>query len=1226
MFTHLHLHTGYSLLDSSIQISQAINTAKTLGMKSMAITDHGAMYGVIDFYKEAAENGINPIIGCEVYTTPNYLDKTPKNRRSNHLILLCENNEGYSNLIKIVSLGWVKGFYGKPRVDNSVLKEFHTGLICLSACIQGIIPQKILQKDYSGALAEAKALQEIFGKDNFFIEIQNHRLKEELSVLPHLIKIAKKIDAPLVATNDCHYLTGSKEDYETHEVLLCSQQKKTLSDPNRMTFSTNEFYIKSEDEMLQTFSSFAEGKEACRNTELIAQRCHVSFEFGNIKLPYFDIPKNEISHLSYFTHLCYQGLETRYGKNYDAKLKKRLNYEIDIINKKGFISYYLIVWDYVCFAKNSGIPVGPGRGSGAGSLAAYCIGITDIDPIKYGLLFERFLNPERPSMPDFDIDFGNLRRHEVLDYAVQKYGKPQVSRIIDFSFLKPKSAFNDVCRVFDVPPSISRKISKMIPTTSLTLTDALSDSPDFNNIYTKSQKYDFKHIIDIAIKLQGLPRHSSAHACGILITDKPISNYAPLCLSSKDADDDIDSLNDSDNNSSKKDEKVVVVQFQGHTLEELGLVKMDFLGLRNLTAIQNCEKSIKKNINSDFDIKKIDEHDHKTFEMMGKGQTDVVFQFESAGMKNILMQMKPKSIDDLTAFISLYRPGPMKSIPTYIHNAHSPNDVTYDDPRLKPILEETYGCLVYQEQIMKMFQTLAGYSLGRADIVRRAMGKKKKKVMDEERKIFVHGKTENGKVIVEGALARGVSEETALRLMQKTESFASYAFNKSHAAAYADLAYKTAFLKCHYPVEFVSEMINVFIDNQKKLAAYCNLAKNTLKIDILPPNINISEELFTYSHTKIRFGLAGVKGVGTKASKSIVKERTLHGKFSSFFDIVKRLSPLVSSSTLESLIYAGAFDNFGLNRNEMISNLKRTTDFIKKGNKENLEGQISLFSEKQSEPDIIKTPEMPIKQKLANELAMLSIFISQDPLSIYSSAMAKLDLSSSYFIRLQAAVEENPDSFVTARPIVCVCILFSVEKKFSKAGNAYAKGFVQDSSGREPLFIPQKTLNKSPETIFEDGAAVLLFASAALSDNDELSVTANDIFLLPENPTTSSNNSISYNSFFKIPTIYNYLKRKKQKISSSKVQSKSSNFTEIMTQSQIMYGVHCYSNCPDINTLLDNAHSICMQMVGDYPIYFHFLPTNQIFKSKNSVSMQNQNLICSLWSLFPTIKMTYMDF
>ena len=839
-FVHLHVHSEYSLLDGACRIKDMIKRAKKLNQSAIAITDHGSMYGVMEFYKTAKSEGVKPIIGCEVYVAKrSRFDKVREyDSEIYHLVLLCKNNIGYQNLIKMVSKSFIEGFYNKPRIDEDLLRQHSEGLMALSACLAGAIPRALNRNDYEAAKEIALNYQDIFGKNNFYIELQNHGIAEEIRILPMLSRLSKETGIPMVATNDCHYIT--QEDSRMHEVLLCIQTNHTIEDDDKMDFGTDQVYIKSEKEMRALFDNF-EG--AIENTAKIAEMCNVEFEFGKTKLPHFDVPNNQ-DHYEYFKEQCYNGLYKNYGKNPAKTLVDRLEYELSTIKKMGYVDYYLIVHDFVRYAKSVDIAVGPGRGSGAGSLAAYCIGITGIDPIKYNLLFERFLNPERVSMPDFDIDFCYVRRQEVIDYVIRKYGADHVAQIITFGTMAARGAIRDVGRALAIPYAEVDSVAKLIPIVlGMTIEKAMSNSVDLKKKYEENPK--LKELIDMAKKLEGMPRHASTHAAGVVITEKPVSEYVPLA----------------------KNDEAIVTQFTMTTLEELGLLKMDFLGLRTLTVIKDTEKMINK-VEPDFKIENIDLYDNEVFTMMSKGLTQGVFQYESVGMKNVLMQLKPDSIEDLIAVISLYRPGPMSSIPQYIENRHHPEKIKYKHPLLSDILDVTYGCIVYQEQVMQIFRKLAGFSLGRADIVRRAMSKKKKDVMEREHQIFIHGLVDaSGKVEVDGCIRRGISEEVASSIYSEMESFASYAFNKSHAAAYAVISYQTAYLKCKYPKEYMASLITSVLDNINKVVEYIEECKN-LKIEVLPPSINESEDIFTVSGNDIRFGLLAIKSLGRRHWKT----------------------------------------------------------------------------------------------------------------------------------------------------------------------------------------------------------------------------------------------------------------------------------------------------------------------------------------------------------------------
>lgn len=840
-FTHLHLHTEYSLLDGACRIEGLMQRVKALGQTAVAITDHGVMYGCVDFYKAAKKAGVKPIIGCEVYVaTRTRFDKVNRIDGSNHLVLLCKNETGYKNLIKMVSVGFTEGFYNKPRVDHELLEEYHEGLICLSACLAGEIPQALLAGDYEKAKNLARYYEDLFGKGNYYIEIQDHGLDEQRTVLPLLVRLSRETGIPLVATNDAHYL--EKEDSRMQHILICIQTNKTVNDDDVLEFGTDEFYVKSTDEMYELFSAWP---EACENTNRIAEMCSFDFEFGVTKLPYFVAPDG-MDNKEYFVKLCRDGLLRRYGADVPEDIRARLDYEISIIDRMGYINYYLIVFDFINYAKSQGIPVGPGRGSGAGSLAAYCVGITNIDPIKYNLLFERFLNPERVSMPDFDIDFCYERRQEVIDYVIRKYGADHVAQIVTFGTMAARAAIRDVGRVLDMPYGTVDGIAKLVPMEpKMTLTKALSISRELKARYDADPQV--KELIDMSLKLEGMPRHASTHAAGVVITREAADEYVPLATN--------------DGNP--------VTQFTMTTIEELGLLKMDFLGLRTLTVIDDAEKMIRKR-EPGFSMDAVPYDDQRVYAMLNAGETEGVFQMESGGMTQAVMGLQSKSLEDIIAIISLYRPGPMESIPTYIANRHNPGNVKYKTPQLEHILDVTNGCIVYQEQVMQICRELAGFSYGQADLVRRAMSKKKHDVMEKERQHFVHGNTEPGHECA-GCVANGISETVANAIFDDMSSFASYAFNKAHAAAYAVVAYQTAYLKRHYPREFMAALLTSVLDNTGKVIEYTAECQR-MGIRVLPPDINASDAGFTVEGKDIRFGLLALKNVGRNLIATVVRE------------------------------------------------------------------------------------------------------------------------------------------------------------------------------------------------------------------------------------------------------------------------------------------------------------------------------------------------------------------
>ncbi len=957
-FTHLHVHTEYSLLDGCCRIEQLIDKAAELGQTSIAITDHGVMFGCIDFYKYAKKKGIKPIIGCEVYVAPkSRFDKQKTAGGSySHLVLLCADNKGYRNLIKLVSSGFTDGFYNKPRVDRELLEKHHEGIIALSACLAGEIPKQLLNGEYEKAKETALWYKSVFGENNYYLELQNHGIREQQLVNPQIIRLSKETGIPLVATNDVHYI--NKEDEQMHKVLLCIQTGSKITDDSPLEFKTNEFYLKSRREMEAAFPNLP---EALDNTNIIADRCNVEFEFGKIKLPRFDI--GEKDHFLYLKEKSLEGLRRIYGDSPEDIVTERLDYELSVINKMGYVDYFLIVADFVNYAKNHGIPVGPGRGSGAASLVAYCIGITGVDPIKYNLFFERFLNPERVSMPDFDIDFCFVNRQKVIDYVISKYGSDRVSQIITFGTMAARAAVRDVGRAMDYPYALCDRIAKLIPQSiGMTIERAMEGSKELRELYNNDGQV--KILIDMSKKLEGMPRHASTHAAGVVISDKPVAEYVPLAVN----------------------DDAVVTQYTMSGLEELGLLKMDFLGLRNLTVIDEAQKYIRKH-NIEFDIEKISLEDKATYNMMAKGLTDGVFQFESDGMKNVLRQFGPESIEDLTAILSLYRPGPMDSIPKYIHNRHNPQDVSYQTPALKPILEVTHGCIVYQEQVMQVFRALAGYSFGRADIVRRAMAKKKHDVMRREKEFFLYGeKDANGNTICEGAIARGVDKETAEKIFEDMSSFSSYAFNKAHAAAYSFVAYRTAYLKCHYPAEYFAALMTSMMDSSSKLALY-NAECKRYGIKVLPPSVNKSESGFSPENGNIRFGLLAIRNLGVGIIERLINERNNNGEYSSMYDFCRRnYSREFNRKALEGLIKSGAMDSLEDNRRQMLYNIEGTLAAVENEKRFSGDGQLNLFEEMGTPIEYVpqKTEEMDEDTKLMLEKEATGIYISGHPMSRYS--------------------------------------------------------------------------------------------------------------------------------------------------------------------------------------------------------------------------------------------------
>ena len=965
-FTHLHVHTEYSLLDGSNKINEYVSRVKELGMKSAAITDHGVMFGCIDFYKAAKAAGIKPILGCEVYVAPGSRfdkEKGKEEDRYYHLVLLAETQEGYQNLIKIVSYGFVDGFYYKPRVDMELLEQYHEGIIALSACLAGEVARNLARGFYEEGKEAALRYEKIFGKGNFFLELQDHGIPEQRQVNHELIRMSRETGIELVATNDVHYTYSS--DAEAHDILLCVQTGKSLKDENRMRYEGGQYYVKSEEEMRRLFPY---APEAIENTGKIAERCNVEIEFGVTKLPKFDVPDGYTA-WEYLNKLCFEGLDKRYTDNKE-ELKKRLNYELGVIKDMGYVDYFLIVWDFIRYAREQGIIVGPGRGSAAGSLVSYTLGITKLDPIKYDLLFERFLNPERVSMPDIDVDFCFERRQEVIDYVVEKYGKDQVVQIVTFGTMAARGVIKDVGRVMDVPYVQCDTIAKMIPQElNITIDKAMKANPELKKIYETDETV--RKLIDMSRRLEGLPRHTSMHAAGVVISQKPVMEYVPL---------------------SRGSDGSLVTQFTMTTLEELGLLKMDFLGLRTLTVIQNAEKLVRRDKGIDLDMDKIDYEDKKVYGMLGAGKTEGVFQLESTGMKNFMKELKPDCLEDLIAGISLYRPGPMDFIPQYIKGKNNPEEIHYDCPELEPILKATYGCIVYQEQVMQIVRSLGGYTLGRSDLVRRAMSKKKASVMEKERQNFVYGNEEEG---VPGCIHRGISEKTANKIYDDMIDFAKYAFNKSHAAAYAVVSYQTAFLKYYYPVEYMAALMTSVIHNPSKVAEYI-LSSRKMQIEILPPDINFGESEFSADHGAIRYGLSAIKSLGAPMIRAIVEERNENGKYQSLRDFIERMSGKeLNKRAIENLIKAGALDQVAGNRRQKLMVYAEIVDAVNQEKKNAMTGQMSLFdliSDEEKEAYEIQMPKVEEYSKeelLSFEKEVLGVYISGHPLEEYEERWRK---------------------------------------------------------------------------------------------------------------------------------------------------------------------------------------------------------------------------------------------
>ena len=966
-FAHLHVHTEYSLLDGSNKIQEYVARVKELGMTAAAITDHGVMYGVIDFYKAANAAGINPILGCEVYVAPNSRfdrEKVGGEDRYYHLVLLAENNTGYSNLMKIVSKGFVDGYYYKPRVDMEVLTTYHEGIIALSACLAGEVQRNLVRGMYDEAKKVAEKYENCFGKGNFFLELQDHGIPEQRLVNQQLLRLSQDTGIELVATNDVHYTYA--DDAEAHDILLCIQTGKKLADEDRMRYEGGQYYVKSEEEMKELFP-YAIG--ALENTQKIADRCHVEIEFGKTKLPHFDVPEGYTT-WTYLNKLCYEGLEEKYPKEQAEELRPRLEYELSVIKEMGYIEYFLIVWDYINFARTHGIPVGPGRGSAAGSLVSYTTGITNIEPVRYGLIFERFLNPERVSMPDIDVDFCYNRRQEVIDYVIEKYGKDCVTQIVTFGTLAARGVIRDVGRVMDLPYAYVDNIAKSIPNElGITIEKALVKNPELRTLYETDTQV--RKLIDMSKRLEGLPRHTSMHAAGVVISEKPMDEYVPL---------------------SRGSDGMITTQFTMTTIEELGLLKMDFLGLRTLTVIDDAVKMVNKSKGVKIDIDHIDYDDKEVLASLGTGKTEGVFQLESAGMKNFMKELKPESLEDVIAGISLYRPGPMDFIPAYIKGKNNAATITYDCPQLEPILAPTYGCIVYQEQVMQIVRDLAGYTWGRSDLVRRAMSKKKTKVMEEERQNFVYGNKAEG---VPGCVANGIDEKVANKIYDEMIDFAKYAFNKSHAAAYAVVSYQTAYLKYYYPVEFMAALMTSVLDNSTKVSEYI-LTCRRMGIEILPPDINEGESGFSVSGNSIRYGLSAIKSVGRPVIEAIIEERKERGVFTTLNDFITRMSGKdVNKRSIENFIKAGALDCLEGTRKQLLMVYSSVLDSVNQEKKNSMAGQMTLFdlAPEEDKADFeLKLPdvgEYPKEELLAFEKEVLGVYISGHPLEAYEEKWRK---------------------------------------------------------------------------------------------------------------------------------------------------------------------------------------------------------------------------------------------
>ena len=1080
-FTHLHLHTGYSLLDGSSKIPELVRRIKELGMDACAITDHGVMYGVIEFYKACKAEGIKPIIGCEVYVAPGSRFEKGKEKsaeRYNHLILLAENDTGHKNLMKLVSRGFTEGFYYKPRVDYELLSEYHEGIIASSACLAGIVPTKLRNGDYEGAKEEAMRLKDIFGENNFFLELQDHGLSEQKFVNQGLMRISSETGIPLVATNDCHYLY--KEDAEAHDVLICIQTQKNVYDEDRMKYEGGQFYVKSPEEMEEVFHYIP---EAIHNTEEIARRCNVEIEFGKYHLPEYPVPEGYTS-LSYLNKLCEDGFKKRYEGVTEATetmLRERLKYETDTITSMGFVDYFLIVWDYINFAKENHIAVGPGRGSAAGSIVAYCLGITGVDPIRYNLLFERFLNPERVTMPDIDVDFCVLRRQEVIDYVTEKYGREKVVQIVTFGTMAAKMVIRDVGRALDLPYSFCDKVAKMIPNElKMNIEKALLINPDLKRLYDEDE--EAKKLIDLSRRLEGLPRHTSIHAAGVVISKREVDRYVPVSTSSDGA---------------------VTTQYTMETIEQLGLLKMDFLGLRNLTVIEKAVELVnrnrKKEGRDELDIEKIDMEDENIYLMISEGRTEGVFQLESPGMTSFMKKLRPDNIEDIIAGISLYRPGPMDFIDDYINGKRNAAAIEYDCEELVPILKSTYGCIVYQEQVMQIVRDLAGYSYGQSDLLRRAMSKKKDSVMKEERKNFVYGDESKG---IPGCVANGVSEQVANKIYDKMIDFAKYAFNRSHAAAYAFITYQTAYLKYYYPKEYMAALLTSVMSNTGKVSEYI-LSGKEMGIAILPPDVNEGEGNFTAASGGIRYGMSAIKGLGENVTDAIVRDREERGPYKSLTDLIERLAGSINKKGLEALIKSGALDGLSGSRREKMAVYEQVLDSISHEKHSKMAGQLSLFDIAPKD-DLsaleVKMPELgefDVETKLAFEKEMLGVYLSGHPLESYQDMLKSVCNATSLDFAYDE--EEGMVNVAPGKDYILGGIASVVNIKLTRNNQRMAFITLEDLVGSVEVIVFPRDFEKYKDLI-EEGRKYIIAGKASLEENDAAKLIAGKIIPFEEVP------------------------------------------------------------------------------------------------------------------------------
>ena len=1069
-FVHLHVHTEYSLLDGACRIDKIAQRAKELGQTALAVTDHGVMYGAVAFYKACKEAGIKPIIGCEVYVAPRAMtDKAHGTDNDySHLILLCRNEQGYRNLCRLVSAGFTEGFYMKPRIDWALLHKHAEGLICLSGCLAGEIPQRLIRGDYDGAKARAVELAELFGEDGFYLEIQNHGIPDEARAAEGLIRLHRDTGIPLVVTNDAHYI--EKKDAYYQDVLMCIQMGKTVDDPNRMRFESQELYLKSEDEMRALFPDW---QEAADNTVKIAEMCSFDFTFGHYFLPRFKLPEGEHDSYDYLVKLCEKGFAERYPNS--PEVHAQLEYELSMINKMGFVDYFLIVSDFIGYAKRNGIPVGPGRGSAAGSVVSYCLHITDVDPIKYSLFFERFLNPERVSMPDIDVDFCVNRRAEVIDYVKRVYGEDHVAQIVTFGTMAARNAVRDVGRALSVSYAETDAVAKQVPSgpgaLNITLDEALKLSKPLHEMYEQDET--LKRLIDVARALEGMPRHASTHAAGVVITEKPVYEYVPLA----------------------KNDEAVVCQYPMTTLEELGLLKMDFLALRNLTVLDDAVKLVQRD-EPGFRIEDVPEDDGETYEMLAQGRTSGVFQLESTGMTGVCVGLKPKSIEDITALIALYRPGPMDSIPRFLECSVHPEKVSYKHELLRPILSVTYGCIVYQEQVIEIFRRLAGFSLGQADMIRRAMSKKKHKVIDAERVAFIHGDPARG---IPGAVANGVSESVANSIYDEILDFASYAFNKAHAVCYAIVAYRTAYMKRHHPQQYMAALLTSVLDNSNKVAEYIAECRE-LGIKLLPPDVNESGANFTVAGENLRYGLVAIKGIGWGAINGLVAERESGGLFKSFEDFCRRMSGReLNRRAVENLIKAGAFDSMGYKRRALVQICGAVIDSISQAARDNISGQIDLFGDPdergEARPVSIPIPdieEFSARERMAMEKETTGLYLTGHPMDEYRAAVKKIGASPIGAVMNDFAAEDGPRSFADGQYITVAGVVAGARTRPTKNNSLMSYISLEDDTGAMEVIAFQRVLDQSSMFI-KDNAALIVRGRISVRDEKEPQLMADTI-------------------------------------------------------------------------------------------------------------------------------------